>query len=202
MRKSRAFLARCAFNAGDFSKVRVLLASAKDDVGRSMYARALFALGAREPALLLLRELYVRKPAHPDEAEIVKLLREADPSLSLSREESLDRAEALIAARRLDAALSELDALKSSRDRALEARRYHLRGEALFRTRHRLPRRVACVRESCCPRGTSEAYDAFHAVRASSRAGQDRDAIKRYRAYAKRYPTSSYAPDAVYSRPG
>ena len=192
------FLARCAFNASDFAKVRDTLASAKDDVGRGMYARALFALGEREQALPLLRDLYVHKPAHPDEAEILRLLRELDPQLKLSFEESLDRAEALTAARRLDAALSELDALKSASDRTLEARRQHLRGEALFRTRHRYPDASRAFAKAAALGGTSEAYDAFHAVRAASRAGQDRDAIKRYRAYAKSYPSSSFAPDAVY----
>jgi soluble lytic murein transglycosylase len=192
------FLARCAFNARDFTKVRELLAAAKDDMGRGMYARAVYALGPREEALPLLRDLYVHKPAHPDETELLRLLREADPTLKLSPDEALDRAEALIEARRLDAALSELDALPPSRDRNREARRQHLRGEALFRTRHRYPDASRAFAKAAALGGPSEAHDAFHAVRATSRAGQDRDAIKRYRAFAQKYKTSSFAPDAVY----
>lgn len=192
------FLARCAFNARDYAKVRELLANAKDDVGKGMYARALYALGERQPAVVLLRELYIRKPAHPDEAEIVKLLREADAGLSLSPDETLDRAEALIAARRLETALTELDALARQDDRNREARHLHLRGEALFRTRHRYPEASKTFAKAAALGGKDEAYDAFHTVRAMSRAGQDREAIKRYRAYAQKYPSSSFAPDAVY----
>ena len=35
-------------------------------------------------------------------------------------------------------------------------------------------------------------------MRALSRSGKDRQAIPRYRAFAKRYPKSSLAPDALY----
>jgi soluble lytic murein transglycosylase len=192
------FLARCAFNSRDFAKVRELLASAKDDAGRGMFARSLYALGERDKAVPLLRDLYVHKPAHPDEAEFLRLLREAESSLKLSSDESLDRAEALISARRLDNALSELDALSLAGDRTREARRQHLRGEAFFRSRHRYPDASRAFAKAAALGGSNEAYDAFHAVRATSRAGQDRDAIKRYRAFAHKYPTSSYAPDAVY----
>jgi soluble lytic murein transglycosylase len=46
--------------------------------------------------------------------------------------------------------------------------------------------------------GDTEDYDAFHAVRATSRAGDDRVAIKRYKEFAKRYKKSRLAPDALY----
>jgi soluble lytic murein transglycosylase len=192
------FLARCAFNAGDFARVRELLAGAKDDVGQGMYARALAALGDREAALPLLRSLYVRKPAHPDATELERLLRELDPALVLTPGEQLDRAEALTDARKLEQALRELELLGIQADKALEARRQHLLGEALFRTRHRYPEAAKAFAKAAGFASSTEAHDAFHAARATSRAGRDKDAIKAYRVFATRYPKSSFAPDAVY----
>jgi soluble lytic murein transglycosylase len=192
------FLARCAFSAGDFARVRELLATASDDAGKAMYARALAALGERDQAVPLLRTLYVKQPAHADASELARLLNELDPGFVLSPEEQLDRAEALTEVRQLEPALTELTALDTLRDKALEARRQHLLGEALFRTRKRYPEAAKAYAKAAALESTSEAHDAFHAARSTSRAGRDKDAIKAYRAFAQRYPKSSFAPDAVY----
>lgn len=192
------FLARCAFNEGSYARVRELLASAKDEVGQGMYARALAALGERDLALPLLRSLYVKKPAHPDATELARLWAELDPSRALTPSEQLDRAEALIEARRVEPALTELNTLGKQTDKVLEARRQHLLGEGLFRTRHRYPEAAKAYAKAASLGGSSEAHDAFHAARSTSRAGKDKDAIKAYRAFAQKYPKSTFAPDAVY----
>lgn len=192
------FLARCAFTAGDHGKVRELLAGAKDADGRAMYIRALFALNERATATPLARAFYVKDAGHPDAEAVLTLLHAAEPSFALTAAEQLDRSEALIAARRPEAGLRELDVLPVQRERALEARRQHLRGDALFRTRKRYPEAAKAFAAAAALAGASEAYDAFHAIRATSRAGQDRPAIKRYRAFATKYPKSEYAADALY----
>jgi soluble lytic murein transglycosylase len=192
------FLARCAFTAGDFAHVRELLASASDEGGKAMYARALAALGERDQALPLLRSLYVKQPAHADAAELARLFRELDPGFVLTPEEQLDRADALTAVRQLEPALAELTALGTLPDKPLEARRQHLLGEALFRTRKRYPEAAKAYASAAALGSSSEAHDAFHAARSTSRAGRDKEAIKAYRVFAQQYPKSSFAPDAVY----
>ncbi|HEX6241244.1 MAG TPA: hypothetical protein VFZ61_10140, partial [Polyangiales bacterium] len=192
------FLARCAFTAGDYARVRELLASANDDAGQAMYARALVALGERELALPLLRSLYIKKPAHNEAPELTRLLRELDPALTLTPEEQMQRADALTAVRQLEGALTELNALGTLADKSLESRRQHLLGEALFRTRHRYPEASKAYAKAAAMGSVTEAHDAFHAARSTSRAGKDKEAIKAYRAFAERYPKSSFTPDAVY----
>jgi soluble lytic murein transglycosylase len=192
------FLARCAFNAGDFARARELLVASKDADGRAMYIRALFQLGERDTALPLARTFVVQDAAHPDAEAIQGMLRAADKRFTLTPEEHFDRAEVLIAARRPEDALAELDALSAQKEQALEARRQHLRGEALFKTRTRYPEASRAFARAAALGGPTEAYDAFHAIRATSRAGRDQPAITRYRAFVKRYPKSPLAPDAQY----
>jgi soluble lytic murein transglycosylase len=192
------FLARCAFNAGDFGRARELLVASKDADGRSMYVRALFQLGERDTAIPLARTFVVQDAAHTDAETILALLRDADRRFTLTPEEHFDRAEALIGARRPEDALAELDKLGKQKERALEGRRQHLRGEALFKTRTRYPEASKAFARAAALGGPTEAYDAFHSIRATSRAGRDRPAITRYRAFAKRYAKSPLAPDALY----
>lgn len=192
------FLARCAFNAGNFARARELLVASKDADGRAMYVRALFELGEREAALPLARTFVVQDAAHADAEGIEAMLRAADKRFAFTPEERFARAEALTAARRPEDALAELDRLGKQKERALEARRQHLRGEALFKMRTRYPEASRAFARAAALGGPTEAYDTFQAIRATSRAGRDHPAIKRYRVFAKRYPKSPLAPDALY----
>src|SRR5439155_1085076 len=71
-------------------------------------------------------------------------------------------------------------------------------GEALFRTRHQYEEASKAFASAAKLGGPSQAYDAFHAIRARSRAGHDRAAIAGYRDFAKRFPTSEFVSDALY----
>lgn len=199
-RASERLAARCAFVAGDYRRVRELLTSAKDPEGRALYVRSLIELGEHASAAALARAFYIEQPAHRDAALMRSYLERDGKKLALTAEERMQRAAAWLEARQPEAAVTELAPLKKLADRKLEPKLWHLRGEALFRTRKRYPEaQKAFTRAAKLGKdGETEEYDAFHAIRSSSRAGDDRGAIKRYKAFATRYPKSKLAPDAVY----
>ena len=190
--------ATCALMARDFAGAEQLTKNAKDLEGRVILLSALVGLGEQARARPLARTLYVEAPNHRDAATFASVLRESDGKITLSQEEALKRADALIKGRRVDDALSELDALPEPKDKPTRARYHHLRGEALFRMRNRYPDAAKAYERAAALKGDTEAHDAFHAVRSLSRAGNDTVAIRKYRAFAKAYPKSSYASDAVY----
>lgn len=191
-------LGRCLFNAGNFTRAKALLAQAKDPQARGMVIRAMVALGEQGAALPLARTLYIEHPAHAEAKYCQDLLNKSPTPLRLSVEEHLQRADGFLKARRTDAAFDELKGLDKRTPKALRARLWHTRGNALFRARNRYPEAERAFAQATALGGETEAYDAFHAIRAASRAGKDAQAIPRYRAYAKRYPKSSLMPDAVY----
>ncbi len=197
-RASERLAARCAFAAEQYQHVKELLGSAKDAEGRSLYIRALIALSERELARPLARAFYVEYPGHRDAEHMRTFLEGEGGPITFTVEELLTRAEGFLAARQPEVAFDELKSLHSLKDPKLEARLWHLRGEALFRTRKRYPEAVKAFAHAAKLRGETEDYDAFHSVRAESRAGDDRRAIVGYKAFAKRYKKSKLAPDAMY----
>jgi soluble lytic murein transglycosylase len=197
-RAGERLIARCAFYARDFARVKALLASARDSEGRALYIRSLLELEEREAARPLARSFFVDYPAHPDAERFRPLLIDAKGELSLSPEEHLTRAQAWLSARQPESAHAQLASLGKSDDKQLEARIWHLRGEALFRTRKRYPEAEKAFTKAAKLGAETEDYDAFHAVRSTSRAGDDRTAIKGYKAFAAKYKKSRLVPDALY----
>jgi soluble lytic murein transglycosylase len=190
--------ARCALAIRDFAAVEQLTRSAKDLEGQDLLLEALVGLGETERAHTLARSLYVTAPNHRDAELFASLVRSADGKITLPSDELLERAQELIEARRPDDALRELDAAGEPSEAPFRARFHHLRGEALFRTRHRYPEAQKAYERAAKLGGPSEAHDAFHAARSLSRSGNDKKAVQRYREFAKRYPKSSFATDALY----
>jgi len=191
-------IARCAFAAKEYGRVKQLLASAKDAEGRSLYVRALIELDERDAARPLARAFYIEYPAHRDIPRLQAFLEGEGGALVLTLEERLKRAEGFLSARQPELAYDELAAAPKAKDRKLEARLWHMRGESLFRTRRRYPEAHKAFLQAAKLGGESEDYDAFHAARATSRAGDDRAAIRSYRAFATRYKKSKLTPDALY----
>ena len=202
-RTAERLIARCAFAAKQYAQVKQLLASAKDAEGRALYLHALLELGEHEAAEPLARTFYVDYPAHRDANEFLQFLQQQGSdgkagALVLTLDERLRRADGLLSARQPEAAYEELVAVPKSHDKKLEAKLWHLRGEALFRTRKRYPEANKAFEHAAKLGGETEDYDVFHAARATSRAGDDRAAIKSYRAFAARYKKSKLTPDALF----
>jgi soluble lytic murein transglycosylase-like protein/tetratricopeptide (TPR) repeat protein len=197
-RAAERLIARCAFAAKQYAQVKQQLAAAKDAEGRALYVRALIELGERDTAKPLARAFYVEYPAHRDADLLQRFLEGQGDKLDLTLEERMTRAEGLMSARQPDAAYEELTTVPKSKDKKLEARLWHLRGESLFRTRKRYPEANKAFDRAAKLGGETEDYDVFHAARATSRAGDDRQAIREYRAFASKYKKSKLTPDALF----
>ena len=191
-------MARCALAAREFTRVKELTASAKDVEGRALHARALIELGDRAAAEPLARSFYVEQPMHEEAERFRAFLEQDGKKLTLTPEEEFRRAEALLDARQPDLAVEQLENVRAPKDRKLEAKLWHLRGEALFRTRKNYAEAHKAFARSAKFKTDTEDYDAFHAARATSRAGDDRLAIKQYKAFAEKYKKSRLTPDALY----
>jgi len=189
--------AECAFRAGDFATAIQALEGASDVPGRSLFAQALFKAGRTDDAAAIARKLWIEAPAHREADTWKQLATHASP-LVLDDAEHIARAEAWLSSHRAEEAITELSDIEESGSRAERAKLWHLRGEALFKSRKRYPEASKAFDKAAAFEGATEAYDAFHAVRALSRAGHDREAIKRYQKFAKAYPKSALAGDALY----
>ncbi|MEM7435085.1 MAG: transglycosylase SLT domain-containing protein [Myxococcota bacterium] len=127
----------------------------------------------------------------PGQREVAaRLAALADPS----DDDRLAHAEAFIDARRFGKAVGVLEAIPPNE--SLDERRLHLLGMALFRMRTRYADAARVLRQSAALGGRYEVEDRFHAARALSRADQDAQAVRAYRAFAKRHPKSRRAPEA------
>jgi len=197
-RASPALLGSCAFRSGDFAAAVKQLEGVKDLGSRSMLAQALSRLGQGVDAARVARALWIEAPAHGDATVWADLAAKETPGLTLTQAERMTRAEAWLSARRADETIRELEGLQETGSNDLKAAIWHLRGEALFRTRKRYPEASKAFETAARLKGKTEAYDAFHAIRALSRAGSDREAVKRYEKYEKLYPKSDYAGEALY----
>lgn len=197
-RPSERLLGRCAFATGDYARVKQLLSTAKDAEGRALFIRALIEQDEPEFADPLARTFYIEHPSHRQAARFRTFLERNGTPLTLNPEEHLTRAEALLSARQPETAFDELSSIQKLKDKKLESRIWHLRGEALFRTRKRYPEAHKAFLHAAKLHSETEDYDAFHAARATSRAGDDRAAIKQYKEFAARYPKSRLTPDALF----
>lgn len=195
-KRATRLAAECAFFSGNFSRAIEGLASATDTDGRALFLRALVA--AQDPrAAQVARDLWINAPRHAD-AETWRALAVGPDQAPLSFDEHMKRAQAWIEAHRMTEALAELEGVAEPKDRAQRAELWHVRGLAYFRTRRTYPEASRAFEKATKLGGTTEAYDAFHTVRARSRAGDDRSAIAGYEAFAKQYPKSKFAGDALY----
>jgi soluble lytic murein transglycosylase len=191
-------LARCAFAAGDFSRAIGLLGDERSNEARALGVRSLHALRRTDEARAAARKLYLDAPEFGDLDSLLSLLALAPEALAPNVEERLGRADRLIRAVQPERAIAELKALGRQTDRLIEVRRLHLLGEAEFKTRENYPDAARTFAKAAKLKGTTEAYDAFHAVRATARAGDNAAAIQGFLAFAKRYPKEELATDASY----
>jgi len=202
-RQDRAVAADCAVQMGE-------LETAVEELSR--LTRTKRELANRVALLGLLSDVYVELD-RADEAKAAalaawkaavsphqqsaarKLLERASPTL----EDRIDRAEALMDARRFARAVEELEEIGAQAvkgDAALNARWHHAYGMALFRMRTRYLDAARVLHQSAALRGPTEVEDAFHSARALSRADKDGRAIRAYRRFAVHHPRSKRAPEA------
>ena len=179
-RSDRAAAADCAVQMGD-------LETAAEELSR--LTRRKSGLANRVALLALLSDVYVELD-RPDEARMAaleawkasvsphqqgaasKLVERASPSL----EDRLARTQQLVAARRFERAVRELEEIGApsvAHDDDLNMRWHHLYGMALFRTRARYLDAARILYQSAQLRGPNETEDAFHSARALSRADKD-----------------------------
>ncbi|AKF04575.1 lytic transglycosylase domain-containing protein [Sandaracinus amylolyticus] len=203
----RAVRAECALVRGDLAGAEAQLAreaSADErDVDafalRMALAEAQLRAGHRDRARDTLRALWLERPEHPDapraeEAYVAITGSTIEPSV----EERVDRAERLSRALLHDDAVRALEGIARPRDRALAARLLHVRGMALFQSRHAYAEAADVLTQAAALPGPTAVADAFHAARARSRAGDDAGAIRAYRALVRRAPQSDQAAEAEY----
>ena len=202
-RADRAVAADCALRLGEIE-------TAASELSR--LTRAKGGLPNRVSLLATLSDAYVTLE-RPDDAREAAL--EAWKSAVISKERSIasrleeraapsiedriDRASALMSARRFEQAVKELESIdprKDLDDLALNRRWHHTYGMALFRMRTRYLDAARVLYESSQLGGPHEVEDAFHSARALSRADKDARAIRAYRRFAVRYPRSKRAPEA------
>jgi soluble lytic murein transglycosylase len=202
-RSDRAAAADCAFQTGD-------LETAAEELAR--LTRRKSNLANRVALLALLSDVYVEldRPADAraaaleawkaavsphQQAAVLTLVERAAPTL----EDRIARGEELLSARRFARAVEELEQIGTKaveNDPALEMRWYHVYGMALFRMRTRYLDAARVLHQSALLGGPTEIEDAFHSARALSRADKDARAIRAYRRFAARYPTSKRASEA------
>lgn len=166
---------------------------------RMHLAEAWLRLGDETQAIAQWRQLYLKRPTHPEAGHVVALL-EARGAIPSSPGERLERADALLAARRggeAAALLAEVPEEVSSR-RELLQRWLHTRGMALYKTRHHYAEAAAVLDEAYRVSRRRSVDDAFHAAQALSRADRDSEAIARYRRLARRHRGHSRAGQALY----
>ncbi|MFW6023909.1 MAG: hypothetical protein ACOC9O_04105, partial [Myxococcota bacterium] len=203
----QAMAAECALAAGDVEAAEAALEPVIERDARYVdtfaawlgLAEAHARRGDRDAAHRSLHALWVARPEHPDIDMVEAQLRALGPDpIEATGEERMDRAERLARFRKHDQALAELD--RAGRPGAREARRrwLHLRGMALYRTRHRYDEAAPVLERAARLGGPTEVADAFHAARAWSRAGKTPRALRGYRRLVRRFPKDPHAARAEY----
>jgi len=202
----QARAAECRLASGDEGAVEALrrvVARAAPAVdlfaARFELAEALARAGEREEARRVLLELSLDRVEHPEAPRAWAALEAlTDGEVALTFDQRLRRAERLMEVRRYPEALTELEAAGRPPGRAELRRFLHARGMALYQTRRRYPEAAEVLAESAGLGGAHAADDAFHAARALSRADRDREAIRAYRRFARRYRSHQRAAEATY----
>lgn len=199
-RHDRAVAADCAVQLGDLETAAAELAR---------LTRRRLGLDNRVALLAVLSDVYAELE-RPEEARETALeawksavqpgqqaaARKLQERASPSDADRVSRAEELMAARRFERAVAELEAIDPREDAELNYRWHHAYGMALFRMRTRYLDAARILYRSAQLGGRHEIEDAFHSARALSRADQDARAIRSYRRFAQRYPRSKRAPEA------
>jgi soluble lytic murein transglycosylase len=203
---ARTLAAECALELGEHEaaagELRALLARSAGDIDtwkvRRLLAEALAVKGEIDEAKSTLHELLVRSPERSEASAVEARIRELGGEVSFTTAERIGRAERLLARRQVDAALVELDA-SGRPSRPVQLTKWlHLRGMALFRSRHNYAEAAEVLAESGRRSGPNAIDDEFHAARALSRADRDNEAIAAYQELVKSHPTHARAAEAEY----
>lgn len=199
-RRDRAVAASCAVQLGE-------LQTAADELAQLTRRRS--RLDNRVALLELLSDVYAElgrdddartaaleawiHAVEPGQQRAARRLQErASPTVA----DRLERAEALLSARRFDRAIAELEAIDVGEHPDHVAQWHHVYGMALFRTRMRYLDAARILHASALLGGPHAIEDAFHSARALSRADEDARAIRAYRRFAQRHPKSKRASQA------
>jgi soluble lytic murein transglycosylase len=161
-------------------------------------AESLWRGGDAEAAARELRALLVARPEHPEASMVERQLRALIGPVRLTPEERMERAARYLKVRQPKGALEELAAAKPPGGRADRRRWFHLRGMALFGTRHDYPEAARELDRAARLGGPTAIEDAFHAARALARAGRGAQAIQAYRRLMKQHPRHRLAAKAEY----
>jgi soluble lytic murein transglycosylase len=165
---------------------------------RFLLAQALNQSGERDAAVKTFRDLAIDKPEHSRADEIERELNRLGGRLDFDDDERLARAQAYLSARAPQAALTELERVRAPKAKLVRARVLHLRGMALFRLRTRYADAAKLLAQAAALESPSQADDAFHYAQALARSDRDRDAVRAYRAFAKKFPQHKLAMDALH----
>jgi soluble lytic murein transglycosylase len=150
----------------------------------------------------MFRQIHAEHPAHPLAAEAARRAEpEVPPEQAVSTDPRtrLQRAARLVAGRRFEDAVAELEALPADLPAGLREERDLELGMAKFRTRHAYAE-AASLLAAVAPRlqGEKASFAAFHAARALLRAGRTDEAIAGVRQVVERYPDSRWAAEAQF----
>ncbi|MEM8607509.1 MAG: transglycosylase SLT domain-containing protein [Myxococcota bacterium] len=197
-RHDRVIAADCAIQLGEFEQAATELErltrrrrEGTDQVALLVMLGDVYArLGRTEDAEEVARRAWILAVAPQQRDVAARMVERFEPT----DEDRLDRAQSFVDARRFGKAVELLETVPPND--ALDERRLHMLGMALFRMRTRYDEAARVLRASAERRGKYATEDAFHAARALSRADQDARAVRAYRAFAKRYPRSRRAPEA------
>ena len=204
---ARALRGRCAMLAGDLATaIDLLRAAAREDARdvdtfavRMHLAEALHEMGDRGSAVAELRSLLVDRPEHPDADAALAQLESLGADFDPSDDDRMARAERFIRLRRPRDALSELDALGPvPRTGDVRARYVHLRGQALFGTRHDYAEAARVLTQSSRLRGPHAIDDELDAATALLRSEQPAAAVRAYRRFSRRHRDHPKAAEAEY----
>jgi soluble lytic murein transglycosylase len=201
-----ALAAECAARSGGFEEAERALREVvkRDGPGVDAFAawlalaEVLWRRGRHAEAAAELRALVVARPEHPDAGAAEEQLRGMDPEVRFTHEERLARAGRFLSLHQEGRALRELEHLEPPADRDARAKWLHLRGMALFHTRHDYEEAARVLREAARLGGDTAVDDAFHAARALGRAGQAAEAMAAYRQLVSSHPTHPRAAQAEY----
>ncbi len=175
-----------------------------------LHARLLDTSGRRGDALAILTALQASAHGLPEpvakdiarriaqwQAALAPAGQNGAPAQRAPRtaQEKLERAERWLNAGREQAAA---DLLRGTPPRSLRARWYHVRGLALFRMRNHYDEAARVLALGAAIKSDTQDFDAFHAARALARADQNSRAVVDLRKFARRFPTSRFAAEAMY----
>jgi soluble lytic murein transglycosylase len=204
--------ADCALLQADAASALVLLrdvrnAGAKRFAVRFTLAKVLAMTGDTAAAVRELRQLYVEFPDNQHIGDVETQLRALVPDWQPNNDDHFARAEHWLDAAMPESGLAELALVQlpkphNARERADQqtelGRIAHLKGMALFRMRSHYPEAARVLAQAAALGSPTKTADAYHAARALARADRDADAVRAYKAFAKRYPKDPLAADAIH----